>query len=172
MWVLSVQNSTRIFVDSINISSPKEKRHTKNEMETGTREAVKGERWQIMQTPCKQKARVFSSSSSPSHCTCLRERWGQQGIGDIEQTKGGGVVGHPRKDCIRKVVFKPLTGAFSPMNLCAQAHVKEEWKQQSLKPCPLHPARVTPLIWDPSAELWGSMKQIWKSPIEMILKTL
>lgn len=108
MWLLSVQNGTRVFVDSINIFSPKEKRHTKNEIETGTREAVQGERWQIMQTPCKQKARVFSSSSSPSHCMCLRERWGQPGIGDIEQTKGGGVVGHPRKDCIRKVVFTLL----------------------------------------------------------------
>lgn len=36
------KNSARIFVDSINIFSPKETRNTKNEIETGTREAVRG----------------------------------------------------------------------------------------------------------------------------------
>lgn len=39
---LSVENSARVFVNSINIFSPQKKRSTKNEIETGTREAVRG----------------------------------------------------------------------------------------------------------------------------------
>lgn len=40
MWILSIWNSARIFVDSINTFSPKEKRNTKNEIEAGRRVVV------------------------------------------------------------------------------------------------------------------------------------
>lgn len=42
MLVYSIQNSARLFVDSINIFGPKEKRNTQNDIETGTREVVRG----------------------------------------------------------------------------------------------------------------------------------
>lgn len=52
---MSIQHSTEIYVDSINIFSSREKRNTKNDIETGTREPVRELRWHTIKSLCKQK---------------------------------------------------------------------------------------------------------------------